>query len=79
MAKSLGAIAVMYSSIHALASIQFEQDTEAKSMMAGALTGAIFKSTAGLKKCAAGGAFGLGLAAVWALLLKKDERVSYYV
>ena len=79
VAKSLGAIAVMYSSIHALASIQFDEDTEAKSMFAGTLTGALFKSTAGIKKCAAGGAFGFGLAALWAVFLKKDERVSYYV
>ena len=79
VAKSLGAIAVMYSSIHALASIQFDEDTEAKSIFAGTLTGALFKSTAGIKKCAVGGAFGFGLAALWAIFLKKDERVSYYV
>ena len=45
----------------------------------GALTGALYKSSAGLKKCAMGGAFGMGLATLWAFFLKKDERVSNYI
>ena len=79
MANSLGSIAVIYSFLHTVVSQWHEEDDEAKSLFSGAATGALYKSSAGAVKCATGAAFGLGVAAVWAFLLKKDERVSYYV
>ena len=79
VSNSLGAIAVIYSSIYVLGSFIREEDDELKSVATGALTGALYKSSAGLKKCGMGGAFGMGLAALWAFFLKKDERVSNYV
>lgn len=45
----------------------------------GGLTGALYKSSAGARRCAMGTAFGAGLAALWAFGLRRDERVSSYV
>ena len=47
--------------------------------MSGGLTGALYKSTAGVRSCGAAAAFGSTLAAAWAYLLKNDERVANYV
>ena len=41
--------------------------------------GLLYKSSSGIKSCAKGGAFGLGAAAIWAFLLKKDQRISDYM
>ena len=49
------------------------------SIVCGGLTGGLYKSTAGIKKCGMGAAFGIGLASLWALVLRKDERVSNYI
>lgn len=78
-ANSLGAIAVIYSCIHVLGGFIREEDDEVKSIVSGTLTGMLYKSSAGLNKCVKGGAFGLGLASIWALFLKKDERVSHFI
>ncbi len=56
-----------------------DEDDELKSVATGALTGALYKSSAGALKCARGTAFGAALAAAWAYAIKKDERVSSYV
>jgi len=77
--NSLGSLAVIYSSFYALASFVREEDDEWKSVMTGGLTGALYKSSAGVRKCGMGGAFGLGLAAFWAFVVQRDERVSNYV
>eukprot|EP00095_Tigriopus_kingsejongensis_P010188 maker-scaffold105_size367834-snap-gene-2.34 protein:Tk10188 transcript:maker-scaffold105_size367834-snap-gene-2.34-mRNA-1 annotation:"mitochondrial import inner membrane translocase subunit tim23" len=79
VSNSLGSVAVIYSSIYCLLSLQREDDDELKSIVTGGLTGALYKSSAGLRKCGMAGAFGMGLAAIWALVLKKDERVSTYM
>lgn len=79
MSNSLGSIAVIYSCLHTLASQWYEDDDEYKSLATGALTGALYKASSGATKCGTGAAFGFGVAAIWAFLLKKDERVSYYV
>ena len=41
--------------------------------------GLLYKSSSGLKGCAKGGLFGLTAAALWAFLLKKDQRISDYI
>jgi len=77
--NSLGSIAVIYSSLYCLLSFAHEEDDEAKSMVTGAVTGALFKSTAGLRKCAMGGVAGLGLATLWAFGLKRQEQLQNYI
>jgi len=79
VSNSLGSIAVIYSSLYCLISLGYEEDDEMKSMFTGAVSGALFKSSAGLKKCATGGAVGLGLATLWAFGLKKQEQVQNYL
>jgi len=79
VSNALGSIAVIYSGLHALASQWREEDDELKCLATAGLTGALYKSSAGAVKCGTGAAFGVGLAAVWSFLLKKNENVSYYV
>ena len=72
-----------------------EDHDEAKSVISGTLTGLFFKSTSGAQKCARGGLVrhnsrleydhqsflqvGFGLSALWALGLKKQDRVQQYI
>ena len=57
------------SSFYCLISLAYENDDELKSCLSGAVTGALYKSTAGVKKTAAGAAIGLGIAATWYVLM----------
>lgn len=79
MSNALGSLAVIYSCFYSLVSQVHEEDDELKSCVSGAVTGALYKSTAGVKKTLAGGAIGLTIAAAWAFLLKRDERIANYV
>merc|ERR1719481_1217354 len=79
VSNALGSLAVIYSTIYVLISQIREEDDELKSCLSGAATGALYKSSAGVRKCATSGAFGLGLAAVWSFLLRKDKRISDYI
>ena len=77
----MGAIAFMYSSMYCLMTLANDDEglTDARNCLSGALTGALYKSSAGLKKSAMGGAFGLTLAALWSFGIRKNETVSNYV
>jgi len=78
--NALGTVAVLYSLTHCLISLTvYEEDDEPKSMVSGAVTGAIFKSTAGWKKCLRGAGIGLGLASVWAYGFNRSETVQSYI
>merc|ERR1719348_1145549 len=82
VSSALGSIAVSYSLMYCLLGFAIEEGEyaeESKSIISGTLTGLLFKSTAGVKKCAKGGALGLGLATLWAFGLKKHETVQHYV
>jgi len=79
VSNSLGSIAVIYSSLYCLLSLAHEEDDEMKSMVTGAVTGSLFKSTAGVKKCGMGGLVGLGLASLWAFGLKRQEQIQNYI
>jgi import inner membrane translocase subunit TIM23 len=79
ISNSLGALAVIYSSLYALVSLGYENDDEVKSCLSGGLTGLLYKSTSGVRKTATGAAFGFGLAALWSFGFKKNKTVSYYV
>ena len=79
VSNALGSIAVIYSALHALASQLHEEDDEAKCIATAGVTGALYKSSAGVVKCGTGAAFGIGLGVVWSFLLKRNETVSHYV
>lgn len=79
VSNALGSLAVVYSGIYLLLSQVHEEENEAKTCVSGALTGLLYKSSSGVKSCAKGGVFGLAAAAIWAFLLKKDQRISDYM
>merc|ERR1711976_949772 len=81
VSNAFGTIAVIYSLLHCLLSNVpvIEDNDEAKSIISGTMTGLFFKSTSGLQKCMRGGLIGLGLSAVWALGVKKQEQVQHYI
>merc|ERR1719471_1194731 len=79
VSNALGSIAVSYSVIYCLLSLAHEEHDEAKSVVSGTLTGLMFKSTSGLKKCARGGLVGFGLSTLWAFGLKPQESIQHYL
>jgi len=80
VSNALGSVAVIYSLTHVLLSLAvYEEEDELKSCVSGTVAGAFFKSTAGPKAAARGGAIGLGVATLWAFGLKKNERVANYI
>jgi mitochondrial import inner membrane translocase subunit TIM23 len=64
-ANTLGTIAVLYSAFGVLLSWARGEEDEINTIAAGALSGLMYKSTAGLKKCAIGGGVGLALSSLW--------------
>jgi len=78
--NALGSVSVVYSLTHVfLTKTVMEEDDEVKSLLSGAFTGALFKSTAGARKCAMGTGVGLGVAAFWAFFLKKQDTVQNFI
>ena len=81
-ANALGAVFFMYSTSYVLMGLTHEKAEEAdnlRSCLAGGLTGALYKSSAGARKSLLGGAFGLTAAALWTFVIKRDNTVSNYV
>lgn len=80
--NALGSIAVSYCATHCLLgwTETLEREEEAKSVIAGTLTGLLFKSSAGSPlKCLKGGLVGLAISTVWAFGLRKQESVQHYI
>lgn len=81
-ANSFGVVAVMYSAFGVLFEKVRDRDDDLNTLASGATTGLLFKCTSGLRKCAVGGAAGLGVAA--ALVAAKRgtqlrERIGEYL
>jgi len=75
-ANTLGVVAVMYSGFGVLLSYARGEDDEWNTLGAGTATGALFKSSAGLRKCMLGGAAGCALAGIyclWASRVRMDS------
>lgn len=64
-ANTLGVLAVMYSSFGVLLQFARGEDDDFNTILAGTATGFLYKSTAGLRKCAIGGAVGLGVTGLY--------------
>ncbi|XP_059617602.1 mitochondrial import inner membrane translocase subunit Tim23 [Phlebotomus argentipes] len=78
-ANTLGTIAVMYSGFGVLLQWARGEDDEINTVLAGAGTGLLYKSTAGLRKCAIGGGVGFTLAALyclWGISRGKSSKFS---
>lgn len=72
-ANSLGVIAVMYSGFGVLFSYARGTDDELNTVSAGTATGLLYKSSAGLRRCALGGALGFGIAATYCIWSSRDR------
>lgn len=65
--NTLGTVAVMYSGFGVLLQWLRGEDDEINTVLAGTTTGFLYKSSAGLRKCAMGGVVGLGISAMYCL------------
>jgi import inner membrane translocase subunit TIM23 len=78
--STFGTIAVLYAAFGVMLSFAREDD-EINTIAAGTLTGLMYKSTAGLRKCAIGGGVGLALSSAWVLWnvvgAKKMDQYKY--
>lgn len=68
-ANTLGSITVMYSAFGVLFQFARGEDDEVNTVLAGTTTGLLYKSTAGLKRCAIGGAVGLAVSGLYCLFV----------
>ncbi|XP_017469432.1 PREDICTED: mitochondrial import inner membrane translocase subunit Tim23 [Rhagoletis zephyria] len=66
-ANTLGTIAVMYSAFGVLLQSVRGEDDDINTVIAGTATGLLYKSTAGLRRCAIGGGVGLGITTLYCL------------
>lgn len=82
-ANTFGTVAVLYSAFGVLCSWVRGEDDELNTIVAGSATGLMYKSTAGLKKCAIGGGIGLAASLIWVLFnspgTKKFSEFKQYV
>uniref|UniRef100_A0A023GFU3 Putative mitochondrial import inner membrane transloc n=1 Tax=Amblyomma triste TaxID=251400 RepID=A0A023GFU3_AMBTT len=78
-ANVLGVIAVMYSGFGVLLSFARGADDELNTLAAGTLTGLLYKSSSGLRRCMMGGGVGLGLAALCCLWTSKDRMKQMFL
>uniref|UniRef100_A0A1B6MM68 Mitochondrial import inner membrane translocase subunit TIM23 n=2 Tax=Graphocephala atropunctata TaxID=36148 RepID=A0A1B6MM68_9HEMI len=76
-ANTLGSIAVMYSGFGVILAWLRGTEDELNTVAAATTTGMLFRSTAGLRASAIGGAVGLGLASLYCLWTSKD-RISAF-
>lgn len=76
-ANTLGSITVLYSAFGVLFQFARGEDDEANTLLAGTATGLLYKSTAGLKRCAIGGGVGLAISGLYCLyvtMASKDKN-----
>nr|QBH72744.1 hypothetical protein [Isotomurus palustris] len=80
-ANALGVLAVMYSGFGCFLSWYRDTDDDANTLAAATATGLLYKSSAGLRRCAVGGGVGFALAAAYCLWRKggQDRSISNYV
>ncbi|XP_068150507.1 mitochondrial import inner membrane translocase subunit Tim23 [Drosophila tropicalis] len=73
-ANTLGTLAVLYSACGVLLQYVRGEDDHVNTVIAGSATGLLYKSTAGLRRCALGGAIGLGISSLYCLYLLAQEN-----
>lgn len=54
-------------------------DDELNTILAGTLTGLLYKSTSGLRKCGLGGALGLAISAAYCLITSGHKFIEWLV
>lgn len=83
-ANTLGTLTVMYSGFGVLLQYARGEDDEINTLVAATSTGLLYKSTAGLKRCALGGGVGLGIASIYCLYTwfsrqGQNQKLNFYV
>lgn len=82
-ANTLGCITVIYSAFGVLLQFARGEDDDANTVLAGTATGLLYKSTAGLKRCAIGGGVGLAVTSLYCLFnvltSKNDKKNSSFL
>ncbi|XP_020806615.1 mitochondrial import inner membrane translocase subunit Tim23 [Drosophila serrata] len=73
-ANTLGTLAVLYSACGVFLQFVRGEDDHVNTVIAGSATGLLYKSTAGLRRCALGGAIGLGISSLYCLYLIAQEN-----
>lgn len=82
-ANTLGAISLMYSAFGVVLQYSRGEDDEINTIAAGTATGLLYRSTAGLRRCAVGGGIGFSVAAAyclynWLSRQNSNKGLSYY-
>ncbi|XP_043465564.1 mitochondrial import inner membrane translocase subunit Tim23 isoform X1 [Leptopilina heterotoma] len=77
MANTLGVVSVMYTCFGVFLSYVRGHDDSINTLAAATATGMLFKSTAGLKKCAMGGGVGLGIASLYCLWSNREAFTEF--
>ncbi|XP_031639701.1 mitochondrial import inner membrane translocase subunit Tim23 [Contarinia nasturtii] len=78
--NSLGSITVIYSVFGVLLQFVRGKDDETNTVLAGTSTGLLYKSTAGLRRCAVGGAMGLtisGLFCAYSIMTSNGKNKQF--
>jgi import inner membrane translocase subunit TIM23 len=75
-ANTLGTVAVLYAAFGCLLSWGRGEDDEINTIVAGTATGLMYKSTAGLRRCAVGGGIGLALSSAWVLYNMSSSKFN---
>lgn len=68
-ANTLGSICVIYSALGVFLQFSRGKDDETNTILAGTATGLLYKSTAGLRRCALGGGIGLLFSGIYSAYL----------
>ncbi|XP_050536094.1 mitochondrial import inner membrane translocase subunit Tim23-like [Daktulosphaira vitifoliae] len=73
LANTFGTVAVFYSAFGVALQKSRDCDDEFNTIISGAATGMLYKSTGGLKKCGIGGIIGFGLATSYCVITSRDK------
>jgi len=75
-ANALGIVALMYSGFGVILQLARGIDDELNTVTASTMTGLLYKGSAGLRKCATGGALGFSLGMAYVVWTSKDRLQS---
>lgn len=81
-ANTLGAVTVIYSAFGTLLQFARGEDDDLNTVLAGTASGLLYKSTAGLRKCAIGGVVGLSISLAYCsftmLMNSPDKKNKFF-
>lgn len=78
-ANTLGSICVIYSAFGVFLQFFRGKDDEKNTILAGTATGLLYKSTAGLRRCALGGGIGLITSGIYSAYLAFSSNENNFI